>query len=110
MKDNNRNAIRQVLKPSMYQSMLITDSGCALCATCVRDNIHELISDLRNGILGNVSTLCLAETEGRVMCEYCEQEFTEYGDEDYYMDPDEAEAMEAADSLYASDSDLDGIY
>lgn len=111
MKDKNRNAIRQVLKPSMYYTMLISDTGCAICKTCTQDNVHELIRDLRTGFFTDLSTLCLAETDGRVMCEYCEQEFGEYDDSsDYYMDPNEAEAMEAAESLYANDNDLDGIY
>lgn len=108
MRNNSRNAIRTALAPSMYQIMLVTSQGSAICSHCVRDNVHELISDLRSGYYTDLKPLCLAETDGAICCDYCGERYSEYSD--LAMDPDEAEALEASESLYCSDSDLDGIY
>lgn len=104
MKDNNRNAIRTVLKPSIYSMMLVTSHGTCICSECVKDNVFELIEDLRSGYTKEYKALCLAETDQSLYCEYCEQWFNDY--DELAMDPDEAEAEEAALSLYDTDSDL----
>lgn len=106
MKDKLRNAIRTVLKGSMYQHVLITDCGSAICQTCVHDNLFALLKDLQSGYYKDLSTLCLAETDGRISCEYCEQELSEYEEANYYMDPDEAEMEEAYWSQYDQDYDF----
>lgn len=104
MKDNNRNAIRVVLKPSMYPMVLVTSHGTCICSDCVQDSVYELIEDLRSGYTKEYKPLCLAETDSSIYCEYCEQWLNTY--EDLEMDPDEAEAEEAALSIYNTDSDL----
>ena len=108
MRDTSRQAIRTVLQPSMYEVMLRTGHGTCLCRDCVADNVHELIKDLRTGHTQSYSVLSLADTDGWYYCEYCEQRFCGY--DDLSMDPHEAEMQEAADSVFCSDSDLDGIY
>jgi len=104
MKNDNRNAIRVVLKPSIYPMVLVTSHGTCICSDCAQHSVHELISDLRSGYTKEYKVLCLAETDASIYCECCEQRLNIY--EDLAMDPDEAEAEEATLSLYDTDSDL----
>jgi len=80
MKDTSRDAIRQVLKPSMYPLMLTTNTGICLCSDCVANHAHSLIQDLRNGYYESYGVLSLCETDSWFYCEHCEQRFSSYED------------------------------
>lgn len=100
MKDNNRNAIRSILKPSPYPLLLLTEFAC-YCANCTRDNIHELISDLRQGYANNYTIFNTANTDQPMTCEVCNERIT--GLDDLTEDPHEAEMREAAESQFDRD-------
>jgi hypothetical protein len=103
MKDNNRNALRAVLKPSAYPMVLLTPFAC-YCSSCAANHIYELINDLRHGYADNYSAFCTANTDHPITCEVCNERVTWL--DDLSMDPAQAEMLEASESLYCSDSDL----
>lgn len=78
MRDKNRDAIRLVLQPSMYKSMLVLSDNTCLCPNCTRKKVRVILSNLKTGYEFRLGAVCLAEVDGTLYCEVCEQPFSEY--------------------------------
>jgi len=96
MRDDNRNAIRQVLAPAMYPSLLITSDGC-YCSNCTRNLLYTLLTDLRSGYATRYTVFNTCNTDQPIQCDRCGESI---GWCDLSDDPTDAEMQEASDSLY----------
>lgn len=81
MNDESRNAIREVLAPSMYQRMLRTNDGRAYCYECTRALVKGLLFDLRQSHTESYHVIRMEDMDGSIACESCGDLFSEYENE-----------------------------
>lgn len=80
-KDTSRQAIRTVLAPSMYSTMLVLPNASCICSSCVKRCLKELVSDIRSGYYDGrtpFTVLDMSMVDEGVHCDECGDLINDY--------------------------------
>lgn len=80
-KDTSRQAIRTVLAPSMYSTMLVLPNAACICSSCVKRCLKKLASDLRSGYYNGstpFTVLDMSMVNDGVYCDECGDLINDY--------------------------------